>query len=257
LKKSFVVVGQVLVIAVLMAGLLLISITTPVRAHSPGYPPYVTVVAVYGTTPTIDGTIGTFSGEWDDASTVTFTVTDGGTCTVYVKQDGSHLYVAFDIPDTTIYSSDDAGWVCLDVNHNGGDMDTDDLWFEVLRDGTTGEYYWTGIDWASRIPDGWTAACTSTSAGFQIEYSISYSKIGVIAGVPDRTLGVMFETIDYGSSTYSWPPPPSYDDYPETWADLTSPSPWFWIPEIPSSLVAIALILAAVIAYPHMRKLHT
>jgi len=251
LKKSFIIVGQVLVIAVLIAGLLLISITTPVRAHSGDE-----VVAVFGTTPNVNGIIA--AGEWADASTETFTVTDGGTCTIYVKQDGSHLYVAFDIPDTTYYVLEplesDEGWVCLDVNHNGGG-DIDDLWFEVLRDGTTVEYYWFFI---SRTPDGWTAACSETADGWQTEFSILYSKIGVTAGV-EKTLGVMFETIDayeYGTSYYSWPPD-SYDDDPETWADLTSPSPWFWIPEIPSSLVAIALILAAVIAYPHMRKLYT
>jgi len=244
--------GQVLVIAVLIAGLLLISITTPVRAHSTGGE---TVVAVYGTTPTVNGIIS--AGEWDDASTVTFTVTDGATCTVYVKQDGSHLYVAFDILDAT-GDNLDLSEVYLDVEHDGGENPrTDDLLFKVRRDGVIKEGYVVSGGWVLRDPDGWTAArLWHTGTGWQTEYSIPYSKIGVTAG-EEKTLGVMFKTYDQTpGSSFGWPHDWSYME-PDTWADLTSPSPWFWIPEIPSSLVAIALILAAVIAYPHMRKLHT
>jgi len=127
-------VGQVLVIAVLMAGLLLTLVTTPVRAHSPGGE---TVVARYGTTPDVNGIIA--AGEWTDASTVTFSG-----ITVYVKQDGSHLYVAFDIPDTAYYDYDEAD-VYLDVEHNGGTAPlTDDLQFTIRRDGSTYEFHGTG-----------------------------------------------------------------------------------------------------------------
>jgi len=48
------------------------------------------------TTPTIDGDIVSFFGEWSDATTVSV-----GAATVYVKNDGVNLYVAAIVPDTT------------------------------------------------------------------------------------------------------------------------------------------------------------
>jgi len=224
-----------------IAILLLTPKATQVRAHSPGYE----VVARYGTTPTIDGTIS--DGEWTDASTVTFLVTGGATCTVYVKQDGSYLYVAFNIPDTTYYT-DDISYVLIDVGHDlWQDPPAEDFCFEIYRDGETVEAGITlgpeGSEWEYRAPTGWTAAFSSTGTGWQTEYSIEYSKIGVTAG-EEETLGVMFETSDRHNSAYSyygWPPD-SNEEYPNTWADLTSPAPWFWIPGMP--LGAIAAITA-------------
>lgn len=219
-----------------IAVLLLTPIATQVRGDSGD-----TVVARYGTTPTIDGTIS--DGEWDDASTVTFTVT-GGTCTVYVKQDGSFLYVALNIPDTTYYT-DDISHVFIDVEHDCFGP-ADDFLFMIYRDGETIEYAlitheedgFFSYNWEWRIPDGWTAAFYSTGTGWQTEYSIEYSKIGVTAG-EDETLGVMFETYDHiASGTYYGWPPGSDDDEPNTWADLTSPAPWFWIPGMPLGAVA-------------------
>ena len=252
MKKPFIIVDAVGVIAVI--GLLLLSIISPVRAHVTNY----VVVAKYGTTPDwpLDGTIST--GEWDDASTVTFTVAGGGTCTVYVKQDGSNLYVAFDIPDTTTDPAD-ASILLLDVGHNGGgDPLTDDLQFYVTRGGWKGEYHGGDGGWpfVSGPYTDWTASSSSTAGvGFQVEYSISYSKIGVIAGEA-KTLGVAFESFDheYGfpDGLGGWPDGSSHT-IPGNWGNLTSDE-YFWIPEIPSTLVAIALIFAAVIAYPYMRK---
>lgn len=207
-----------------------------------------TVVAVYGTTPIIDGIMTT---EWMDASTVAFSVTDGD-CTIYVKQNGTHLHIAFSIADTT-YHANDRSLVYLDVDHNGGTTpQTDDLFLRVMRDGSLYEAIGTGTNWlGGGALAGWTGACSSTAAGFQTEYSISYSKIGVTAGVA-KTLGIMFESVDNPSSRYGWPPGHSYNE-PDTWADLTSPAPHLWVPE-PSTLVAIALMLAAIVAYPYMRK---
>jgi len=207
------------------------------------------VKAVYGTTPIIDGAIS--SGEWDDASVVAFSVTDGD-CTIYVKQNGTHLHIAFSIADTT-YHANDRSLVYLDVDHNGGTTpQTDDLFLRVMRDGSLYEAIGTGTTWlGGGALAGWTGACSSTAAGFQTEYSISYSKIGVTAGVA-KTLGIMFESVDNPSSRYGWPPEYSFNE-PDTWADLTSPTPYLWVPE-PATLVAIAFMLAAVMAYHCVRN---
>jgi len=223
-----------------IAVLLLTPIATQVRAHS-GHE----IFAVYGTTPTIDGTIS--DGEWDDASTVTFPVfepeTDNVkyTCTVYVKQNGTHLHVAFDIPDTTYEPDDDQSVVLLDVNHLGGTWpQTDDFWLRVWRNETKDELLGTGSGWTPATPAGWTAAKSEVNGGFQTEYSITYSKISVTAGQA-KTLGVMFKTWDGFADASGWPTGSSPFS-PGTWADLTSPAPWFWIPGMP--LGAIAAITA-------------
>jgi len=218
LNKPFIIASPFWALVVIAAGLLLMPIITPVRAHSGDE-----VVAVYGTTPTVDGTIST--GEWDDASTVTFSVTDG-TCTVYVKQDGSNLYVAFDIPDTTSDPGDDSSYVFLDVEHNDGTApQTDDRILKVTRSGALSESEGSGTGWDFLVTvDGWTAACSSTAAGFQIEYSITYSKIGVTAG-EDKTLGVMLLVYDRYNGGYPYQWPPGSDTFEiSTWADLTMPA---------------------------------
>ena len=81
------------------------------------------VEAVYGSTPTINGIMA--PGEWIDASTVTFSGPSGA-CTVYVKQNGTHLNIAIHVPDNTV---DQFDWfeVCLDSNHDHGSRpQTDD-----------------------------------------------------------------------------------------------------------------------------------
>lgn len=237
----------------LATALLIVGLCSNVQAHSGDV-----VAALYGTAPTVDGTIS--PGEWDDASTVTFSVKDGD-CTVYVKQDGSSLYVAFDIPDTTPATplSIDKCAILLDVDHNDGyPAQTDDLQFFASRDGGLRELHGTGGGWTGVYPEvGWTASASSMADGFQTEYSIPYDKIGVTAGV-DKTLGIAFEVYDLanGYSDYWWPPvddpslyPSGITSYPSVWADLTSPAPFFTIPEVPSTLVTIALMLTAITAY--------
>lgn len=235
---------------VLAAALLIAGLCSNVQAHSGDE-----VVAVYGTAPTIDGTIST--GEWDDASTVTFTVAEGGTCTVYVKQDGNNLYVAFDIPDTTT-SPADASLLHFDVDHNDQTIpQSDDFRFYVQRCGWQGEYHGDGSGWQYDVSSsGWSASIVSTvGVRFQVEYSVSYSKIGVTAG-QEKTLGVGFVSHDHD---YVWPA--GYDGWPSgcdtsnpsTWANLTSPDPFFWIPGIPSTLGAVALMLV-VAAYRYTKK---
>jgi hypothetical protein len=272
LKKSFLA---------LVCALLIFALRFNVKAHSSDE-----VVAVYGKTPTIDGVIS--PGEYSDANTVTYQGTSGSIeelylVTVYVKQDGKNLYIAFDIPDTTwmwtqmqgedeyelVVYEPDFSWVLLDLEHDGGTVpQTDDLALLVSRWGGQMEGHGnpSSIDWwESHIwvtPNGWTAASFNNQyCGFQTEYSIPYSKIGITAGVA-KTLGVAFmnEDSNFEMTWFSaWPPSEwGESDYevrakPDVWGDLTSGAPYFWIPE-PPPLVAIALMLAAVTAYLYVRN---
>lgn len=59
-----------------------------------GYNPAYEIAAVVGSTPSIEGVIA--SGEWDDASNVSFNNT-----VVYVKQDERNLRMAFNVSDAT------------------------------------------------------------------------------------------------------------------------------------------------------------
>lgn len=186
---------------VLATALLIVGLCFKVQAHSGDE-----VVALYGKTPTIDGTIS--AGEWNDARTVTWLDINNYTCRAYVKQDGRNLYVAFDIPDPScspLAHCNDNTQVMLDVDHDGGEeLQTDDLLLGVYR--CPGTYkWWNGDEWVITersitfgIGSGWTGATsnqTQEGLGFQTEYSISYSAIGVTAGVA-KTLGVGFTSVD-------------------------------------------------------------
>lgn len=245
---------------VFATALLIVGLCSQVQAHS-GYE----VVAVLGKTPTIDGTIS--AGEWNDARTVTWLDINNFTCRAYVKQDGHNLYVAFDIPDTScspLAFCDDNTQVMLDVHHDGGEeLQADDLLLGIYR--CPGTYTWRNDDeWITvERPSifgngsGWTGATsnqTQEGLGFQTEYSISYSAIGVTAGVA-KTLGVGFASVDVTFDVEimaGWPPIVENNFWgglvyrpggPDTWGDLTSGAPFFWIPE-PSPLVATALMIA-------------
>lgn len=209
LKKSYLV----LLIIFLIAGL----------CSSVHAPPSEEVVAVYGTTPTVNGEIA--AGEWDaDSSIVTFKVDNDYDCTAYVKQDGSNLYIACDIPDPTIETDlgSDRIWIFLDVEHNGGtDPQTDDIGFRIDRDGTPSELNGTGTVFQYTVMADWSGGASSTSAGYQVEYNIPYLKIGVTAGQA-KTLGINLAIYDDNDGTpkRGWWPSGSSNLNPDTWADL-------------------------------------
>ena len=145
--------------------MLILGLCSSVRAYSGDG-----VVAVYGATPTLDGIIS--PGEWDDAGNVTFSVTNGN-CTVYVKQNSTHLHVAFDVPDNSSWAGE-GSYVVLDVDHNGGEHPQTDDVFLVVHRKTPGalreEYNGTGTQWRWN-PEAfnWTAARSSTPDGYQTE----------------------------------------------------------------------------------------
>jgi len=67
---------------------------SPVATTAEGYNPAYEIAAVVDLAPSIDSVIA--SGEWDDASNVSFKNT-----VVYVKRDGRSLYMAFNVSDAT------------------------------------------------------------------------------------------------------------------------------------------------------------
>lgn len=197
------------------------------------------LMAANGSAPTIDGSIG--AAEWADSATYNITYQYAPyIATAYIKQDGSNLYIAVDQADDTPYDQD-AIKLSFDVEHNdGSSLQTDDIGFEIYRlSGTIYEYDSAFGNWYLHWPQtGWSVAATSTTSKFQAEFSISYSKIGVTAGVP-KTLGILFEFSDeYPTNTgtnsvwFSWPwGSGSSFNTPSDWAEIVVANPTFVVPE--------------------------
>jgi hypothetical protein len=201
------------------------------------------IVANPGLTPTIDGIIS--SEEWVTASNVTFNQT-----TVYVMQDGSNLYVAFNVSDTT-HVIGDTCVIYLDLeNDKSTSLQSDDKRFDVRRDGILGEYRGSAGTWEYVFtPSGWTAEVNSTSTFWQVEYNITYSKINVTAG-SNKTLGVEFESYDWKTpigTRYMWLPSDdaNFDKKPNQWGDMT-PNTYNWIPEFSNPLIIVIALTAAI-----------
>jgi hypothetical protein len=185
-----------------------------------GHNPWYGIVAVYGSTPTIDGAVNV--SEWSDAASVSFSNTE-----VFVKQDGVNLYIGFSNSETQFHD-DDSVSIAIDVNHDGSLMlQPDDLGLGVYRDGMLIETNVTGVTWNLANVSGWTARVNSTFDMWQVEFNITYSKINVVAGM-EKTIGVVFGCYRglEGSSPnkFSWPPdiPSSPEGNPSMWGAITS-----------------------------------
>lgn len=192
------------------------------------------VDAIAGVTPTLDGIVE--SEEWDDASVVSSVIT------VYVKQDGENLYIAFDIPDNTPMDLDGL-FVCFDVNHDAGfTPQGDDAKVVVTRFGVQAEYLGNGTNWDITANSGWHASTSSTSTKWQAELNVSYAKLGYPRG-SSKTFGVQFTAGDFGipGIYYKWPGESDHL-HPDTWGNLISSANW--IPEF-STEVAILIMIAA------------
>ena len=188
-----------------------------VRGHNPAYE----VVALYGSTPAIDGSISV--SEWSDAASVSFNNTE-----VFVKQDGINLYIGFNNSDDQFHD-DDIIVVAIDVDHDGSlTPQADDVGLGVYRNGTVGEANVTGGTWGFREVSGWTAEVNSALDVWQVEFNITYSKVNVVAGV-EKTMGVVFvryRGLNASSpEMLSWPPGMEPSDpmgNPSTWGAITS-----------------------------------
>ena len=221
-----------------------------VRGHNPEYE----IVAVYSSTPTIDGSMSV--GEWDDAALVSFNNTE-----VFVKQDGINLYIGFNNSETQFHD-DDAIEIFIDVDHDGSlTLQPDDVGLDVYRNGTLIEANVTGGTWTIAKVSGWTAVVNSTSDMWQAEFNITYSKINVVAGV-EKTIGAVFACYRglEGSSPnkFSWPPGISSGPggNPSMWGDITSAG-YNWIPEFPPWIILPALLVIAMLTTLLRKKTST
>ena len=209
-----------------------------------GFNPAYEIAAVAGSTPSIDGVIA--SGEWDDASSVSFNNT-----VVYVKQDGKNLYVAFNVSDSTV-ENEDVVAIFIDVENNGGSSpQPDDILFGISRTGQLIERQ--GDNPPGSPTGGWNASASSTSSTWQAEYNIAYAKIEITAGQP-KTLGIAFESWDYAAGLpVFWPPmTPAESNYPSNWGNLTSEENW--IPEFPLSVALLGFLMLITIPLVFIKK---
>ena len=221
-----------------------------VGGHDPDYE----VVAVYGSIPSIDGSISV--DEWDDAASVSFNNTK-----VFVKQDGINLYIGFNNSETQFHDDDGVN-IFFDVDHDGSlTLQSDDVGLGVYRNGTLIEANVTGGTPTITEVSGWTAVVNSTFDMWQVEFNITYSKISVVAGV-EKTIGVVFvclRGVEAGSPyMFSWPPGISSGPggNPSTWGDITSTG-YNWIPEFSSFLILPLFMIASLLAVIVYRRNHT
>ena len=183
-----------------------------VNGHDPTYE----VVAVYGSTPTIDGAINIH--EWNDAASISFNDTQ-----VLVKQDGVNLYIGFNMSYAPFLTYDQV-MVFIDVDDNGGlTLQPDDIALIVLTNGTLWEANVTGGVWTFTEVNGWHAETQSNAGLWHVEFNITYSKIDVVAGV-EKSVGVFFMSAYAATIHYYWPPTIDYGDYgtPLYWGAITS-----------------------------------
>lgn len=209
------------------------------------------VVAKFGNTPTIDGSISV--GEWSDASALSSNDTQ-----ILVKQDGTNLYIGFST--SGINPQDDLGCgMFLDPNHDKGyELRSDDIILHVFSNGTTWEGHVSGSGWGDpQNATGWTAKSSIILDMWQAEFNISYSTINVTAGV-EKTLGAVFVSGKIYDPLPSAVWPPGYDwhsqrETPEQWGELSSGG-YYWIPELPAFQILLILMLVTFLVGVALKK---
>lgn len=96
------------------------------------------------------------------------------------------------------------------------------------------------------------------SAGFydsnlwQVEFNITYVKIGVTAGI-EKTIGVAFGRSDGGISPFTWPSTGVNLQSPATLGDIVSTG-YNWIREFPSFVVLPLFMIATLSAVMVYRR---
>ncbi len=177
------------------------------------------VVVSRGLNPVLDGVLS--AGEWDDAVRVTYT----SCCdpiSVYMKHGSERLYVAFNVPDSTQTGGDFVA-LSFDVNNDKGSKpQEDDRRMMVWRNGSSEFKQGNGIKWVNVSSDGWSYSFSDVLGGWQVEYSVDYSLLGVY-GNPSKVLGVLFNHKD-GGNAYWWPSGPPNN--PDGYAGLASSDGW-------------------------------
>ena len=179
----------------------------------------VTDAPYHSWSPTVDGRID--PGEYAGAGKVVFSGY-GGDVEVFFKQDGSNLYVAFELPDRVNKNPWPNASIFLDTNHDGGgDPQTDDFRFLVWRNYVAAEWQGTGTGWAPNVTITWTWGLTETMSGWSAEFGIPFAKLGINTGT-FKELGLALSNGGPGP-TYYWPAGAD-GAVPDTWGSLVSSS---------------------------------
>ncbi len=212
---------------IMIAMLLVFILAGNVLAHSGD-----TVYVHLGNIPIIDGVLS--AGEWDDATSLTFTGYSGITITCYLKHNGADtLYIAQNVPEMP---GGDHGYIWLDLDNDGGSTpQTDDYWLSKYY--FEGEWFYpvetrgTGSNWGgwTESISGWSVKHTGEGWGYdngQMEFAISYNKLGITAGIA-KTIGFMIGFGDNQDETdcYFFPSAGGHKN-PNNWADIISTDNW-------------------------------
>ena len=208
------------------------------------------IIVQSGTPPTIDGTIS--PGEWSPSENLVYFDGPSGWVNLWFKHSNDSLYIGVSIADNT-YNTGDKFNMQIDVNHDGGSTpQTDDVRMYCQRDpAIIREENGTGTGWgASTTPSGWSAALNTTADKWEIEFNISYTKLGIVAGFNKR-LGIQFGVWDFGVQWYYWPSGGDMNS-PDTWADLYSSVNF--IPENSTILVSFLIIITLFVAFRKTRR---
>jgi len=193
--------------------------------------------APYGFSPTVDGRIT--PGEYAGAGKITFPGY-AGDVEVFLRQDAITLYIAFDSPDTTVYPFPSGGGagpafqVFLDTaNDKAAAPQPDDFRLTVDKGGGASEDQGNGSDWGGVPTSQWTAAIHTAGWGWQAEFAVNLSKLGISAGTP-TSIGLALAEVWTPSWPRDWYWPAGGDwQQPDTWGTLTSSSDWstfYWKP---------------------------
>lgn len=195
------------------------------------------VDAPYGITPTVNGIIS--PGEYAGAGKIVFPGYNGD-IEAFVRQNASSLFISIDSPDTTPYPISSGGGtgpafqIILDTNNDKSTSpQTDDYQLILKKDGSIIEYQGDGSGWGNVGTGNWNAASYSTFWGWQAEFEIAFSKLGI---TPPATQTIGFSITEVWTS--SWPQdgywPENCDcDNPSSWGNLSSSSYWdtfYWKP---------------------------
>jgi uncharacterized repeat protein (TIGR01451 family) len=187
--------------------------------------------------PAVDGQIA--PGEYAHAGKVTF---DGyaGDVEVFLRHDGSNLYIAFDSPDTTPYPYNSGGGagpafqVFLDTNNDkAAAPQTDDYRLSVTKGGTTMWSQGDGSSWGGGSIFPWNVAVYTATWGWQAEFSIPFASLG-ISSPSTATLGLALAEVWTPSWPHDWYWPAGGNWLnPSSWGYLVSSSDWstfYWKP---------------------------
>ena len=187
--------------------------------------------------PLIDGAIS--PGEYATAGRISFS-TFGGIADVLIVQDAVTLTIAIDSMDTTPFPFPSGGGngpafqLLFDTSHNGGAApQLDDYRIIMDKGGTAWENSGTGVDWSGPPTGSWRAGSRATTWGWQAEFAISLSKLGIGAGTTQAIgLGISEVWTPTYPKDYGWPASVSVNS-PDTWGHLISSSNWnsfYWKP---------------------------